>query len=108
MTVDARRTWPPKQTRIAPSELPLLLAAAVAAALVTTSMVGLVLVRTAAVDSGYRVHDRRAALARLRDERGALELERAMLLRPTRLAAEATRLHMGPVAAHQVIAGGEP
>lgn len=108
MTLGARRTWPPKPTRGRSSDLRLVLAAASAAALVSASLVGLVLVRTAAVDAGYRVHDRRAAIARLRDERAALELERAMLLRPTRLSAEAERLGMGPAQAEQVIGGGQP
>ncbi|MBI1948018.1 MAG: hypothetical protein HYS27_20170 [Deltaproteobacteria bacterium] len=108
MTLDSRRSRPPTQSRHRPSELRLLLAAACAAAVVSSSLVGLVLVRTAAVDAGYRVHDRRAALARLRDERAALELERAMLLRPTRLAAEAGRLGLGPVEPATVVAGGAP
>lgn len=108
MTLTARRTWPPRPARAKGSDLRLVLAAACAAALVTSSMVGLVLVRTATVDAGYRVHDRRAALARLRDERAALELERAMLVRPTRLSAEAERLGLGPVVAARVIAGGAP
>ncbi len=108
MTLGAHRTWPPRPTRTRVSDLRVVLVAACAAALVTSSLVGLVLVRTATVDAGYRVHDRRAALARLRDERAALELERAMLLRPARLSAEAARLGLAPVAAERVIAGGAP
>ena len=103
-----RRTRPPQSARAPRSDLTVLLAAACAAAIVSTSLVGLVLVRTAAVDAGYRVHDRRAALSRLRDERAALELERAMLLRPARLAEQAERLGMAPVEAGRVIAGRVP
>ena len=108
MTLAARRTWPPRPARAKGSDLRLVLVASCAAALVTASLVCLVLVRTATVDTGYRVHDRRAAQARLRDERAALELERATLLRPSRLSAEAGRLGLAPVRADRVVAGGAP
>lgn len=112
MTPDSsRRTWPPRAARAPRSDLKLLLAAAAAAAIISMSLVGLVLVRTAAVDAGYRVHDRRASLARLRDERAALELERAMLLRPARLVEQGGVLGMAPVDGAQIVAahalGGE-
>jgi hypothetical protein len=113
MTETSRRTWPPRAARAPRSDLTLLVAAACAAAVVSMSLVGLVLVRTAAVDAGYRVHDRRAALARLRDERAALELERAMLLRPARLTEQGDKLGMAVVDPLQLVSaralmGGEP
>lgn len=113
MTETSRRTWPPRAARAPRSDLKLLVAAACAAAVVSLSLVGLVLVRTAAVDAGYRVHDRRATLARLRDERAALELELAMLLRPARLTEQGEKLGMAVVDPLQLVSaraltGGQP
>jgi cell division protein FtsL len=52
----------------------------------TTSLVWLVRVRSQAVEAGYRIHALRMQLVQLEQQRAALEVERATLARPTRLA----------------------
>jgi cell division protein FtsL len=68
----------------APVALPLALIAA--AAIVTAALVGYVRLKSAQVDAGYRVHDLRARLVVLEQQRAALEVARAALARPQRLA----------------------
>ena len=58
----------------------------VAAAVIVASLLVLVYVRTAQIKVGYRVHDLESAVLKLKQERTALDVERATLLRPARLA----------------------
>jgi cell division protein FtsL len=55
-------------------------------ALVTASLVFLVHTRSRQVEAGYRIHDLRQQLVTLEHQRTALEVERAALARPSRLA----------------------
>ena len=93
-----------QQQQHGPSDLALLTASACAAALVVASLLLLVGVRNAQLQVGYRVHDLQAERTRLRQEKSALDVERATLLRPTRLADLArTTLELGPADASRVI-----
>lgn len=55
-------------------------------ALVTLALVGFVRLKSVQVEVGYRVHDLRTRLVVLDQQRAALEVERAALARPHRLA----------------------
>jgi len=68
------------------TRLALPLALMVGGALVTATLVGYVSLKSAQVDVGYRVHDLRARLVVLEQQRATLEVERAALARPQRLA----------------------
>jgi cell division protein FtsL len=68
-----------------------------AAAIVVASLLLLVWVRTAQIKVGYRVHELESEMLKLKQERAALEVERASLLRPARLA-ELSRTTLGLVA----------
>lgn len=86
------------------SDLALVLAAALSATLLAASLLLLVGVRVAQVQTGYRVHDLRTELLRLRHERAALDVEKATLLRPSRLAHLArTSLDLVPVDAARAV-----
>jgi hypothetical protein len=63
-------------------------AAAIIAAfsLVTLALVGFVRLKSVQVEVGYRVHDLRTRLVVLDQQRASLEVERAALARPHRLA----------------------
>jgi cell division protein FtsL len=88
----------PPQGSSSRSDLTLVLAAALAATLVAASLLLLVGVRVAQVQTGYRVHDLRSELVRLKQERAALDVEKGSLLRPARLAQLArTQLDLVPV-----------
>ena len=67
-------------------DLRLVLAVATGAGLLAAGLLFVVTVRTGQIQSGYRVHDLRTQLLRLKEERAMLEVERASLLRPARLA----------------------
>jgi hypothetical protein len=96
----ARAKAPTTSTR---SDLALVLAAALAATLLAASLLLLVGVRVAQVQSGYRVHELRSELVRLRQERAALDVEKGALVRPTRLAQLArARLDLVPVSPGRV------
>jgi cell division protein FtsL len=62
------------------------LAFVVAFALVTAVLVGFVRLKSLQVEAGYRVHDLRMRLVTLDQQRAALEVERAVLARPQRIA----------------------
>lgn len=86
------------------NDLALVLAAALGATLVAASLLVLVGVRVAQVQTGYRVHDLRGELVRLRQERAALDVEKGALLRPARLAQLArTTLDLVPVDAARAL-----
>jgi hypothetical protein len=68
------------------SDLGLVAAALIGAGLVAASLLLLVFVRVGQTRAGYDVHDLRAERTRLAQERAALDVERASLLRPARLA----------------------
>jgi len=55
-------------------------------ALVTVALVGFVRLKSVQVEVGYRVHDLRTRLVVIDQQRAALEVERAALARPHRLA----------------------
>ena len=55
-------------------------------ATVTVALVGFVRLKSLQVEAGYRVHDLRSRLVVLDQQRAALEVERAALARPHRLA----------------------
>jgi hypothetical protein len=60
------------------------------AVVVTAALVGLVRVKSAQIEVGYRIHALRQELVTLEQQRTALEVERTALLRPNRLAYLAT------------------
>jgi hypothetical protein len=62
------------------------LALVVAGALITGAAVAFVRLKSLQVEAGYRVHDLRMRLVTLDQQRAALEVERASLSRPQRLA----------------------
>jgi hypothetical protein len=66
-------------------DLALLGASLAGVALVVAALLLLVAVRVGQTKAGYTVHDLRAERTRLSQERAALEVERASLLRPARL-----------------------
>lgn len=73
-------------------------------ALVVAALLLLVAVRVGQTKAGYAVHDLRAESARLAQERAALEVERASLLRPARLSQWArAEAGLAPVDAHRVV-----
>ena len=72
--------------RMERSDLGLVAAAFVGAGLLIGSLSLLVFIRVGQTRAGYQVHDLRAERTRLAQERAALDVERASLLRPTRLA----------------------
>jgi hypothetical protein len=73
-------------------------------AIVVASVVLLVFVRVGQTRAGYDVHDLRAERGRLLQERAALEVERASLLRPARLLSWArTEAGLVPLDASRVL-----
>jgi cell division protein FtsL len=100
----------PRSTPPAPapeSGLRLALALAAGAVVITASLVFLVHTRSRQIEAGYRIHDLRQELVRLEHVRTSLEVERAALARPSRIAQLArTTLQLVPprvdtaVAAH--------
>ncbi len=86
-------------------DLGLVLCALCAAGLVVASLLLLVGVRVAQVQTGYRVHDLQSELLHLKKERASLDVERATLLRPARLAKlSRTTLGLVPVDPSRVVA----
>ncbi len=86
-------------------DLALLGAALAGAALVVAGLLLLVFVRVGQTKAGYAVHDLRAERTRLQQERSALEVERASLLRPARLSQWArTEAGLAPVEPVRVVA----
>jgi hypothetical protein len=71
---------------IAPTDLKKAIALVVASGLVTTAAVVFVRLKSLQVEAGYRVHDLRMRLVTLDQQRAALEVERAALARPQRIA----------------------
>lgn len=57
-----------------------------AATLVTAALVGFVRLKSLQVEAGYRVHDLRMRMVTLEQQRAALDVERAALARPQRVA----------------------
>ena len=68
------------------TDLPRALAVVFGFALVTAVLVGFVRLKSLQVETGYRVHDLRMRLVTLDQQRAALEVERAALSRPQRIA----------------------
>ena len=87
------------------SDLGLLGGAFGAFAVVVAALLVLVSVRTAQIRAGYRVHDLESEVLKLKQDRAALDVERATLLRPARLA-ELSRTTLGlvPVDATRLLA----
>jgi cell division protein FtsL len=79
------RTSPQNHARSQQGDLALLGASLAGVALVVAALLLLVAVRVGQTKAGYQVHDLRAERTRLAQERAALEVERASLLRPARL-----------------------
>ncbi len=73
-------------TRSSHHDLRIIAASLLGAGLLAASLLLLVFVRVGQTRAGYDVHDLRSERARLLQERAALEVERASLLRPARLA----------------------
>jgi cell division protein FtsL len=71
---------------IAPTDLKKAIALVIATGLVTTAAVAFVRLKSLQVEAGYRVHDLRMRLVALDQQRAALEVERAALARPQRIA----------------------
>jgi cell division protein FtsL len=93
--------------RSAGTDLPKALAFVVAFAVVTAVLVGFVRLKSLQVEAGYRVHDLRMRLVTLDQQRAALEVERAALARPQRIAHFA-RTQLGLVHAEATIAAPPP
>jgi hypothetical protein len=90
-----------------PGDLALLGASLAGVALVVAALLLLVAVRVGQTKAGYAVHDLRAERTRLSQERAALEVERASLLRPARLSQWArTEAGLVPVEPTRVVALG--
>lgn len=86
-------------------DLALLAAALAGGALVVAALLLLVFVRVGQTRAGYVVHDLRAERTRLAQERSALEVERASLLRPARLSQWArSEAGLAPVEPVRVVA----
>jgi cell division protein FtsL len=66
--------------------LPMALAVVVGGSALTASLVFLVHTKSREIEAGYRIHDLRQQLVALEHQRTSLEVERAALARPTRLA----------------------
>ncbi len=77
-------------------------ALAAGAALLATSLLAVVYVRGQSIREGYAMHDLRAQLMQQRQAHTELELERAQLLRPARLATIARDLGLAEPRADQV------
>lgn len=76
---------------------PLMLSLVVVAIAVTGALVGMVRVKSQAVEVGYRIQSLRTQVVQLEQQQSALEVEKTTLSRPTRLAAIArTELGMVP------------
>jgi hypothetical protein len=75
--------------------------------LVTAVLVGFVRLKSLQVEAGYRVHDLRMRLVTLDQQRAALEVERAALSRPQRIAHFA-RTQLGLVHAEASLATPPP
>ena len=85
------------------SDLNRIATAWIAAALIASSLLFLVAVRGEQVRVGYRVHDLRTELVRLKQDRAALEVERASLMRPSRLNEVAAKLGLVAVDGTRVV-----
>jgi len=83
------------------------LAFVVAFGVVTAVLVGFVRLKSLQVEAGYRVHDLRMRLVTLDQQRAALEVERAALARPQRIAHFA-RTQLGLVHAEAALATPPP
>ena len=71
---------------IAPTDFKKAVALVVASGLITAAAVAFVRLKSLQVEAGYRVHDLRMRLVTLDQQRAALEVERAALARPQRIA----------------------
>lgn len=89
------------------TDLPKAIAFVVAFAVVTAVLVGFVRLKSLQVEAGYRVHDLRMRLVTLDQQRAALEVERAALARPQRIAHFA-RTQLGLVHAEAAVAAPTP
>ncbi|MBM4283465.1 MAG: hypothetical protein FJ137_22890 [Deltaproteobacteria bacterium] len=82
------------------------LAIVVATVVVTAGLVFLVHTKSRQIEAGYHIHDLRQQLVSLEHQRASLEVERAALARPTRLAQLArTALGLIPPRIETTIAG---
>jgi cell division protein FtsL len=70
--------------------------ATVAAGIVVASLLALIALKTSQVQAGYRIHDLRTELQRLRAATDQLEVEYHALTRPARLGKLAAELHLVP------------
>lgn len=98
------RSAPP--AKIDDSNVGLAAAVIAAAAIVTGSLVFLVHTKSREIEAGYRIHDLRQQLVSLEHQRTSLEVERAALARPSRVAQIArTGLGLIPPRIDTTIAG---
>jgi cell division protein FtsL len=98
------RSSPPAP--IADDNVRVALALACAAAVVTAAAAFVVHTKSRQIEAGYRIHDLRQQLVALEHQRTSLEVERAALSRPTRLAQLArTALGLVPPRVDTTIAG---
>ena len=81
-----RSTPPVEVPAPAPSSAALAISLIIAMVLITATLVGFVRLKSAQVEAGYRIHDQRSRLVVLEQQRSALDVERAALARPSRLA----------------------
>jgi cell division protein FtsL len=82
------------------------LAIVAATVVLTASLVFLVHTKSRQIEAGYRIHDLRQQLVALEHQRTSLEVERAALARPTRLAQLArTALGLIPPRVDTTLAG---
>jgi cell division protein FtsL len=98
------RSTPP--AKIDDGNVGLAVAVIAGAAIVTGSLVFLVHTKSREIEAGYRIHDLRQQLVALEHQRTSLEVERAALARPSRVAQIArTALGLIPPRIDTTIAG---
>lgn len=89
---------PPTDSTLPASSLSTAVALVIAVSMVTATMMGFVRLKSAQIEAGYRIHDLRTRLVTIEQQRAALDVERAALSRPSRLA-QIARVDLGLVPA---------
>ncbi|HEY1099045.1 MAG TPA: hypothetical protein VGF99_08950 [Myxococcota bacterium] len=89
---------PPTDSTPPASSLSTAVALVIAVSMVTATMLGFVRLKSAQIEAGYRIHDLRTRLVTIEQQRAALDVERAALSRPSRLA-QIARVDLGLVPA---------